>query len=181
MTDATDTPADWLRFEAVVRSHDRDLRAFAGRLLAGTAVAVDDVLQDAYLEAFRASTRGGASSEPIGRAHLFRLVHWRVLDALRSDRRGASLTGEQKHGFEPIDQRASTADQYEATEEVAMALAALSLDARSIVLLVDGAGFSYAETAELLDIPEGTVASRLHQARSRFRTEIKNQTEKTNA
>src|SRR6476620_7410936 len=111
MTDAIDTPPDWLRFEAVIRSHDRDLRVFAGRLLAGTAVAVDDVLQDAYLEAFR-STRGSASSEPIGRAYLFRLVHWRALDALRSDRRKAFRTGEQKPGFEPIDQRALTADQH---------------------------------------------------------------------
>ena len=64
---------------------------------------------------------------------------------------------------------------------MAVALAALSFEARSIVLLVDGAGFSYAETAELLDIPEGTVASRLYQARSRFRLEIKTHTEKTNA
>src|SRR6478672_13507435 len=114
MKDATDTPPDWLRFEAVIRSHDRDLRAFAGRLLAGTAVAVDDVLQEAYLEAFRASNQTSPSCEPIGRAHLFRLVHWRALDALRSDRRGASRIGEQKPGFEPIDQRALTADQHEA-------------------------------------------------------------------
>ncbi len=52
------------------------------------------------------------------------------------------------------------------------ALASLSPDFRQIVELVDLDGLAYAEAAELLDIPVGTVMSRLHRARKRIRAEI---------
>ena len=48
---------------------------------------------------------------------------------------------------------------------VRLALARLSLDHREVIGLVDIAGFSYAETAAVLDIAEGTVMSRLSRAR----------------
>ena len=51
-------------------------------------------------------------------------------------------------------------------EDIDKAMALLSIDFRSVVLLCDVEGFSYAETAEILDIPVGTVRSRLHRARA---------------
>ncbi len=50
-------------------------------------------------------------------------------------------------------------------EDIDKAMAQLSIDFRSVVLLCDVEGFSYAEAAELLEIPVGTVRSRLHRAR----------------
>lgn len=52
------------------------------------------------------------------------------------------------------------------------ALAALPESFRQVVLLVDVDGLSYAEAARLLDIPEGTVMSRLHRARRRIRDRL---------
>jgi RNA polymerase sigma-70 factor (ECF subfamily) len=52
---------------------------------------------------------------------------------------------------------------------VADALDALPDRYRQAVTLVDIAGLSYAEAAEALGVPEGTVMSRLHRARTRMR------------
>lgn len=51
-------------------------------------------------------------------------------------------------------------------EDIERAMSELSDDFRSVFILCDVEGFSYAETAELLDIPVGTVRSRLHRART---------------
>lgn len=51
-------------------------------------------------------------------------------------------------------------------EDIEKAMSHLSNDFRSVFSLCDVEGFSYAETAELLDIPVGTVRSRLHRARA---------------
>ncbi len=52
------------------------------------------------------------------------------------------------------------------------ALAALPTKFRQPVLLVDVDGLSYAEAAEALGVPEGTVMSRLHRARGRIRQRL---------
>ncbi|MCP4647852.1 MAG: sigma-70 family RNA polymerase sigma factor, partial [bacterium] len=51
-------------------------------------------------------------------------------------------------------------------EDIEKALSQLSENFRSVVVLCDVEGFAYAEAAEMLDIPVGTVRSRLHRARS---------------
>jgi len=48
-------------------------------------------------------------------------------------------------------------------------LAKLSLEQREIILLKDFHGFAYGDIAEILDIPKGTVMSRLHRARMALR------------
>jgi RNA polymerase sigma-70 factor (ECF subfamily) len=55
---------------------------------------------------------------------------------------------------------------------VETALTALPESFRQVVLLVDVDGLSYAEAARVLDIPEGTVMSRLHRARRRIRDRL---------
>ncbi|WP_165985244.1 sigma-70 family RNA polymerase sigma factor [Streptomyces sp. YIM 98790] len=52
------------------------------------------------------------------------------------------------------------------------ALAALPVKHRQVVALVDVEGLSYAEAAQVLDVPEGTVMSRLHRARKRIRMRL---------
>ena len=54
-----------------------------------------------------------------------------------------------------------------AAREVFAAIAALPADQRDVIAAVDVAGLTYAETAETLGIPTGTVMSRLHRGRSR--------------
>lgn len=56
--------------------------------------------------------------------------------------------------------------------EITRALAALSGPFRLVVELIDIQGLSYAEAAGILDIPAGTVMSRLHRARARMRDRL---------
>ncbi|MEX2625901.1 MAG: sigma-70 family RNA polymerase sigma factor [Ilumatobacteraceae bacterium] len=56
--------------------------------------------------------------------------------------------------------------------EIVVALDALDERFRQVVDLVDMGGLSYAEAAEVLDVPVGTVMSRLHRARARIRDHL---------
>ena len=56
-------------------------------------------------------------------------------------------------------------NQYLIGDEVANALNSLAIDFRTIIILSDLEGFKYEEMAKILDIPVGTVRSRLHRAR----------------
>src|SRR6185369_17494152 len=61
------------------------------------------------------------------------------------------------------------AKQVEERERIGRALATLSEPHRAIIMLSDLEGLSYREIADVLDIPMGTVMSRLHHARKRLR------------
>jgi RNA polymerase sigma-70 factor (ECF subfamily) len=52
------------------------------------------------------------------------------------------------------------------------ALAGLAPEDRAAVLLVDAQGLGYRDAAEVLGVPEGTVASRLNRARAQLRREL---------
>jgi RNA polymerase sigma-70 factor (ECF subfamily) len=56
--------------------------------------------------------------------------------------------------------------------EIERALAELDEPFRRVVELIDVAGLSYAEAAEVLGVPTGTVMSRLHRARGRIRDRL---------
>lgn len=79
---------------------------------------------------------------------------------------------------EPLHDEALVSDDadpetlVERSEQVARArraIARLNREQRLVLTLVDLGGFSYAETADILDIPAGTVMSRLSRARQRLR------------
>lgn len=79
---------------------------------------------------------------------------------------------EENHGTdecpEEINQRLETINS------VHQAIAELSLGQREVITLVDLEGFSYAEVAAILDIPIGTVMSRLCRARQALKTLLLN-------
>ena len=56
--------------------------------------------------------------------------------------------------------------------ELGAALARLAPEERAAVILVDAQGFDYREAARILDVPEGTIASRLSRARASLRAEV---------
>ncbi len=58
-------------------------------------------------------------------------------------------------------------------DEVSNALNALAVDFRIVIILCDIEGFTYEEMSKILDIPIGTVRSRLHRARNLLREKLK--------
>ena len=57
-------------------------------------------------------------------------------------------------------------------DEVTMALNSLAVDFRTVIILCDLEGFTYEEMAKILDIPIGTVRSRLHRARNLLKEKL---------
>ena len=57
-------------------------------------------------------------------------------------------------------------------DEVTLALNALPIDFRTVIILCDLEGFTYEEMAKILDIPIGTVRSRLHRARNPLKEKL---------
>ncbi len=145
------------RFEGLLERHEARLRRVAFGML-GDAHRVDDVLQDAFVKAYRALPARFENDRQEA-AWLYRIVHRTCLNELRSRRRRPETPGLPADAFVPNEDSLL----------VAAALAELSVDARAVVLLVDLIGLDYDTAASALRIPRGTVASRLNAARARLR------------
>ena len=156
---------DGAAFAALVRPHDARLRGLAYHLL-GDRDLMDDAMQEAYMRAFTALPRFRGRSSIA--TWLYRLTYNACIDELRRARRrppGAPL-------HEVDDSRSPVPDPGELVggrAELRDALMELSPGDRAAVWLVDAVGCDYAEAAAVLDVPEGTVASRLARARAALR------------
>ena len=134
---------------------------------------MDDALQEAYVKAFRALPRFRGDAK-LG-TWLYRIAYNACLDELAASRRVVSLPLESL-ARQP-DRASAMPDEVASKSELAAALDRLSAEDRAAVLLVDAQGFSYHDAAEVLGVPEGTIASRLNRARVALRTAIAGPTE----
>ncbi len=153
-------------FAKLVREHDASLRALAFRLL-GDRDRMDDALQEAYLRAYRALPRFRGDSAIS--TWLYRIVYNACLDELRNTPQVVAL--------DSVRERADPRPGAPELLELADALASLPPADRAAVILVDAQGFDYRNAAEVLGIPEGTIASRLSRARAHLRRYLGDQLE----
>lgn len=138
------------------------LRRYA-RALTGRADAADDLVQETLqraLEKWRLWQR-----ERDLRPWLFSIMHNLHVDGRRRDHRVDFCADDDL----PVPmQRASQADALE-LRDLERALALLPPEQREVLLLVGLEELSYAEVARALQIPQGTVMSRLSRARTRLK------------
>lgn len=152
-------------FAELVARHDDRLRALARRVLRDPA-RVDDALQEAYLKAFRGIGRFRADSSVASWLH--RITYNACLDELR---RRPVLVGHGERVEVPCP-ATGPADTAVAKLQAAAVLARLAPELRATVVLVHGYGFDYGDAARALNVPAGTIASRLNRARRRARREV---------
>jgi RNA polymerase sigma-70 factor, ECF subfamily len=150
------------RREAVAAEIPR-LRRYA-RALLGDDGEADDLIQDTLERALARLPQWREGDNP--RKWLFSILHNLHVDGLRRKSRRPPHVGLESLG---IDQSAPSADGASG-RDIDSALQLLSGEQRRVVLLVGLEGLSYAETAEVLQIPVGTVMSRLARGRERLRT-----------
>lgn len=141
------------------------LRRYARALLNGRE-ASDDLVQDTLERALGRMDNWQTGESP--RRWLFTIMHHLFIDQTRRrNRRGEdamlSLDDGEALGQPSIQQE--TAE----SREILDALAALSADRRAAIVLVGVEGFSYAEAAAMLNVPAGTVMSRIARGREEMR------------
>lgn len=139
------------------------LRGFA-RSLARSHDAADDLVQATCEKALR----HGESWTPGTRldAWLFRIMrnHW--IDTVRRNRPEAPIDADELAGALPAEDGRRTVEARLTLADVRAIANALPDEQRMVLVLVCVEEMSYRETAELLDVPIGTVMSRLARARA---------------
>lgn len=136
--------------------------------LAGDRETAEDLLQDCAVKAL-AAARVPADA-PAVRAWLFRILRNAWIDRGRRLGQVALVALDEAAAQEAPD--AVCDRRMIDVVTVRQALETLSPTGREVVALVDFAGFSYQDAAEILDVPVGTVMSRLSRARAQLMAAI---------
>ncbi|TVR69118.1 MAG: sigma-70 family RNA polymerase sigma factor [Sphaerobacteraceae bacterium] len=151
--------------------------------MTGNPADAEDLVQETYLRAFRSIAQFKPGTNL--RAWLFKIQTNSFINEYRKRvrrPRNQSLDDVEEYylyshlvesGVQPSS--SITEDQILAQiddADVFRALDDLQDNYRQVVLLADVEGFAYREIAEILDIPVGTVMSRLHRARKRLREQL---------
>jgi RNA polymerase sigma-70 factor (ECF subfamily) len=164
-------------FEVLVRRHERRVFGLVFRML-GNRQEAEDVAQEAFLALHRHGHRFR------GEARFSTFVYRVAANAALNRRRSI---GRRRSREEALSYRQDAGDHLpsaprdpedaasggEIQLQVQEALLGLPRDLRMAVVLYDIEGQSYGEIAQALQIPEGTVKSRIHRARIALRDRLK--------
>lgn len=131
--------------------------------LVHSADMAEDLVQNAVVKAL--SARSAPADEPAYRAWLFRILRNICIDDARRRAIRDQVMSPEHLEDENAGHYGSETQEINGLA-VRIAFARLPLIHREILGAIDIAGLSYAEAADLLDIPEGTVMSRISRARS---------------
>jgi RNA polymerase sigma-70 factor, ECF subfamily len=141
----------------------------------GNAEDARDIVQDAFLQAF-------VKLEGFHRTSAFYTWLYRIAFNVAASQRRRKRVGpsvdqaREVSGEEPIDGEKSPSQQLEEEErrrQVQTAIGQLSEEHRAVLVLREMEGCCYETIAEVLDLPVGTVRSRLHRARLQLRDHLK--------
>lgn len=140
----------------------------------------NDLVQDTYLKAYRFfdSFEKGTNAK----AWLFRILKNSFINEYRKKTKEPGKVDyqdvENYYNSDDVDEPITSDLRVEAVkdligDEVANALNSLAVDFRTVIILCDLEGFTYEEMAKILNIPIGTVRSRLHRARMLLKEKLK--------
>lgn len=159
-------------FEREALPHLEALYRFALKLTSGSEMPAEDLVQEAYLRAYRRwhAYEPGSNCRAWLMTIVYRLyVDWWRRDRLRTDRSDAFF--DDAGAVEGQDPEVDVFDT-RLDEEVEQALDRLPEKLRLVVTLSDIEGLTYREVAQVLEIAEGTVKSRLSRAREQLRRRL---------
>jgi RNA polymerase sigma-70 factor, ECF subfamily len=150
------------------------------RHLVGSREAAEDLVQETYVRAFRSWQQYTPGTNL--RAWLLRILTNLNIDRGRRQQRTPQTASLDEKGdyylYDKLEEReGGPLDEERVIERLSQdsivdALAHVPHDFRDVLVLVDIGEFSYADTAQILDIPIGTVMSRLHRGRRILKGEL---------
>lgn len=155
--------------QLVLRYQDRLYNSLVH--VVGSTDTAHDVVQDAFVQAY-------VKLETFERASafytwLYRIAFNMAISRRRREKPVVSINRIQDElGHEPVDRGEAPSARLERNEHAAAvrkALDSLTPDHRAILVLREIDGCAYEEIAEILDLPIGTIRSRLHRARLQLR------------
>jgi RNA polymerase sigma-70 factor, ECF subfamily len=148
------------------------------RRLVSTREEAEDLVQETYARAFR-SWRSYTPGTNL-RAWLFRILTNLNIDRGRREQRSPSTQPLEEGDYflyNRLEADSGSDDEARIVErlsqdEIVQALAEVPHDFRDVIVLVDIGDFTYQDAAQILDIPIGTVMSRLHRGRRILKKEL---------
>jgi len=180
----TDTPHKLEFFKNEFMPHIEALKTFAFHLTYNEADA-DDLIQETYMKAFKFMDKYEKGTN--AKAWLFKILKNAYINEYRK-----KVKSPQKVDVDDVGLVKTTENQNERLkadlrddiytnelgDEVTKALDKLPEDFRTVILLCDIEGFSYEEMSKIIDIPVGTIRSRLFRARNALKELLKPYAEK---
>jgi RNA polymerase sigma-70 factor (ECF subfamily) len=182
MSESTPTTAETRRLAAESRDRVRfeeealdlsDQVYRVARRLVGSREEAEDLMQEAYARAFRSWRQYQPGTNL--RAWLLRILTNLNIDRGRRRQRAPEMQPMEEGDYFLYNRLEAAVPEENPDEErvierlsqdsVVEALSEVPHDFRDVVVLVDIGEFSYADAAQILDIPVGTVMSRLHRGR----------------
>ena len=155
-------------FEAAALPHLNDIHRTAVRLL-GSGSGADDVVQDVYLQAWKSFNQFELGTNC--RAWLFKIL-FHTLHHYRRKWLNVRMVKESEDILEQTVAAGPPLPDRITDEEMLAALTEVPQDFRAVVLLIDVEEFSYKEAAGILNVPIGTVMSRLSRGRRLLREKL---------
>jgi len=155
-------------FENAALPHLDDLYRTATRLLADSTKA-DDVVQDVYLQAWKSFDRFEVGTNC--RAWLYKIL-FHVVHHHRRKWFNVRMVKESEDILDHVVASPEPIPEYLTDDEILGALDCVPQDFRAAVLLVDVDEFSYKEASGILNVPIGTVMSRLSRGRKLLREQL---------
>ena len=158
-------------FEKIALPHRNLLYNYALRLT-GNYDDADDLLQETYLKAFRFFDKFEAGTNI--KAWLYRIMKNSFINDYRKNGKEPDKIDYEdvQNFYENIKVSEVKANHFEEDvysnmldDNISGALNSLPEDFRTVIILSDIEGYTYDEIADFIDIPVGTVRSRLHRAR----------------
>lgn len=152
------------KFETKLIEYIPNLRRYAVALTRNNACHADDLVQDTLERALKKHSLWIRNSNL--RAWLFTIMHNLFINQVK---KSALYVHENIEDHEHKQSTAGDPSQDYFLTQLKQHMDDLPIRQKEVMLLVSLEGFSYEEVASILDIPVGTVMSRLHRSREKLR------------
>lgn len=166
-------------FEEEFFPHINALKTFAYHLSYNEEDA-NDLVQETYLKAHRFIDKYIQGTN--AKAWLFKILKNAYINQYRKkSKRPTQVDFEEIVSYHDSDEAAGTTGYHDLRaeifenmmgDEVTIAINSLPIDFRTVVLLCDIEGFTYEEISKIIDVPIGTVRSRLFRARNMLKDKL---------